>query len=666
MPGRPVLDDLELELVQKIDSEQDQDLVQTGVPGLDGDFLASNGRRATRFTLIGVVAGDEAGEGLKKLREKFAIAEPVPFVSDIATATKVDKVLIEEMGVRELAGRPSRFEYSFTLREFKPAPPPVIIIIPPPPPQRETCLEVTVIVEDDPNFDFSTITIAVTGTSAAGAPVNITLGEAERNGNVWTKEDMPAGTGYTAVASTQVPEQMSGSTTFNVEQDVCPNTAVIILRRGVKLGSAYLIHYRFDKSFVEPCLRAVLREVADRARTGPADEKILIVGHTDLTGSDEYNQSLSERRARGVFAFLMYGQDPAAAVAEWNHLRRPQVNFTRTINDNWGTRQYQYMLQDLNFYNDRIDGVHASNTTAAVRRFQQSKGLPQTGAVDDATWPVLIDDYMKQDSLRIDPGKFLVNCSPELLKWLGCGEKDPVVNTENALRQNRRTEIVFARVTELPCRVAPPVTLNLPAAEVPPPAGFVGQWCLGADGDSRTCFLRRAGDPEDSRILVSPANPATMQARGRMRFEDGRPAAGVRYVLVAPDGEFMDGEVPSGASRGEPREGITDADGRFAYPRDKGVGVWIMEVQANVLARLEEEPPSRARGNVVCKRMDGSSEFNIILSSRPASFEFVDATDVERTIDATIFEQPFLLRADVPGETRDEITVELMSYLIRR
>src|SRR3974377_1134378 len=109
MPGsRPVLDDLELSLVQKIDSDQDQELAETSVPGLDGDFLASEGRHATRFTLPGVITGDNAKDGLKKIREKFTIAEPVPFVADIATATKVDKVLIEEMGVRELAGRPDR------------------------------------------------------------------------------------------------------------------------------------------------------------------------------------------------------------------------------------------------------------------------------------------------------------------------------------------------------------------------------------------------------------------------------------------------------------------------------------------------------------------------------------------------------------------------------
>src|SRR5687767_3944431 len=134
MANRPMLDDLELPLAQRIDSEHDQVLARTDVPGLEGDFFASEGRRATRFTLSGVVTGEEAKEGLQKLRDKFNLATPVPFVSDISTATRVDQVLIEELGVREIAGRPERFEYAFALREFLPAPPPEIIPPPPPPP----------------------------------------------------------------------------------------------------------------------------------------------------------------------------------------------------------------------------------------------------------------------------------------------------------------------------------------------------------------------------------------------------------------------------------------------------------------------------------------------------------------------------------------------------
>ncbi len=100
-PAKPMLGDVELQLVQKLEAEEDLVLAQHDVPALEGDFLQRLGRRATRFSLTGVLSGPEVADGLKTLREKFRAAEPVSFVADIATATTVDQVLIEEMGVRE-------------------------------------------------------------------------------------------------------------------------------------------------------------------------------------------------------------------------------------------------------------------------------------------------------------------------------------------------------------------------------------------------------------------------------------------------------------------------------------------------------------------------------------------------------------------------------------
>lgn len=123
MPAKPMLDDVELQQVQETEAEEHEARSQHGVPALEGDFLQDLGRRATRISLTGVLTGAEAGTGLKKLREKFQAAEPVPYVADIAAATKVDNVLIAEMGIRELAGKPERFEYAIHLIEFAPPPP---------------------------------------------------------------------------------------------------------------------------------------------------------------------------------------------------------------------------------------------------------------------------------------------------------------------------------------------------------------------------------------------------------------------------------------------------------------------------------------------------------------------------------------------------------------
>jgi hypothetical protein len=202
-----MLDDVELQHVQKVDAEDEQVLAQHGVPALEGDFLQDLGRRVTRVTLVGVMTGPEAQEQLKTLRLKFRNAEPVSFVSDIATATTVDQVLIEEFGVRELAGKPARFEFQFTLREFLPPPPSEVLDPPaapatpepiPEPVVDKSILVVEVIAADQPGFDFSAVAVTVTGEQEDGTPFSRTL--TNRQENVWTDEDMPTGQ-YTVTAS---------------------------------------------------------------------------------------------------------------------------------------------------------------------------------------------------------------------------------------------------------------------------------------------------------------------------------------------------------------------------------------------------------------------------------------------------------------------------------
>src|ERR1044072_8881957 len=156
---KPMLGDIELELVQRIEIDDDQILAQHSVPALEGDFLQGQGRRASRVLPAGVLTRPKAGESLKTLRDKFRAAEPTIFVADIATATRVDEVLIEEMTVRELAGKPERFEYGLWRREKLTPPKPVVEDPPPPPPEPppppppvdKGKLVVEVLVKDQPD-----------------------------------------------------------------------------------------------------------------------------------------------------------------------------------------------------------------------------------------------------------------------------------------------------------------------------------------------------------------------------------------------------------------------------------------------------------------------------------------------------------------------------------
>jgi outer membrane protein OmpA-like peptidoglycan-associated protein len=622
MPAKPMLDDLELQQVQKLSSEEEQVVEQHGVPALEGDFLQGLGRRATAVTLTGVLTGPEAADGLKKLREKFRAAAAVPFVDDIATATKIDKVLIEEMQVRELAGKPERFEYAIALREFivppkskeEPAPNPPE---PKPTPKTSTgTLVVEVTVEGQPGFDFSTVTVSVDGTKDEdNSALSRTL--TNRSNNVWTEEDMPAGK-YTAKAVVTDPQPMSGTVDAAIKAGETTRVS-ITLTPGNVIAKRFIVTFRFDKAFLEPCMRGVLQQVQDYAN-GHKDEKLVIVGHTDLTGSDEYNQSLSERRARSVFAFLTFGRAPDASVSEWNSIRQKQKGVT-TLGDNWGTRQYQHMLQDLGFYPGNVNGVENKATQDAVRAFRRKKGLPGGTTVDDSVWNALIRDYMAQDKFDIPTSQFLPNCPTDTLQWLGCGEKDPVKNTRAAWRPNRRVELLFVTAKKLPCEVPPPDTFDLPI-----PGAVAPKWCLGSvDKQERCCFVTPATPPgvkpQGDQWTREPAEPGTITVevsiKKQVRKDDGtfelKPAAGQKFVVIAADGEFLAAELSSG----EPQPAVTKTDGTKSFP-DKPVGIYTLEVIGDVLVRLEEDSADQAKGNAVCKHLTvDDNHLDVIILPEP-------------------------------------------------
>ncbi|SFM89584.1 OmpA family protein [Thermodesulforhabdus norvegica] len=81
-----------------------------------------------------------------------------------------------------------------------------------------------------------------------------------------------------------------------------PEEEEVIVLRG--------IHFDFDKYDIKPEWVPVLDEGVEILKKHP-DIKIIIEGHTDSIGTDEYNQKLSERRAKAVFDyFVSHGISP--------------------------------------------------------------------------------------------------------------------------------------------------------------------------------------------------------------------------------------------------------------------------------------------------------------------------------------------------------------------
>ncbi|MFN8483137.1 MAG: hypothetical protein U0768_08840 [Anaerolineae bacterium] len=115
---RPMLDDLELPQVQEIATVERRSLAEHKPPGMDGSLLQNLGRRPTRLALWGVATGPDARAFLEKLDGKLRDGKPVPFTADIIADAAIDQVVIDDMQVQELAGKPDRFAYVLTLREY--------------------------------------------------------------------------------------------------------------------------------------------------------------------------------------------------------------------------------------------------------------------------------------------------------------------------------------------------------------------------------------------------------------------------------------------------------------------------------------------------------------------------------------------------------------------
>lgn len=73
---------------------------------------------------------------------------------------------------------------------------------------------------------------------------------------------------------------------------------------GIAVTFASGLLFAYDSDVIQPAARTNLTELANSLKKYP-ESSLLIVGHTDDTGSDSYNQGLSQRRADAAASFLV-------------------------------------------------------------------------------------------------------------------------------------------------------------------------------------------------------------------------------------------------------------------------------------------------------------------------------------------------------------------------
>jgi len=120
------------------------------------------------------------------------------------------------------------------------------------------------------------------------------------------------------VDATGCPLDSDGDGIFDY-LDECPGTpkGVMVDDVGCTLKFTLYIEFDFDKADIRPEYFGDLANAAEFIEKYPAP-KILVAGHTDNIGEDDYNMELSQRRANAVRQYLIdnYSLDPGKLVAK--------------------------------------------------------------------------------------------------------------------------------------------------------------------------------------------------------------------------------------------------------------------------------------------------------------------------------------------------------------
>jgi len=120
----PLLGDISLQYVQRIEHRLDGGFTSTRIPGLAGTLQQTIGRHSHEILIAGTLFGSEAAAQLETLQQAVAANEELTFAADITSALELQKVVITHFCAVESAGQPNTYHYEIALRESPPLPPP--------------------------------------------------------------------------------------------------------------------------------------------------------------------------------------------------------------------------------------------------------------------------------------------------------------------------------------------------------------------------------------------------------------------------------------------------------------------------------------------------------------------------------------------------------------
>jgi outer membrane protein OmpA-like peptidoglycan-associated protein len=148
--------------------------------------------------------------------------------------------------------------------------------------------------------------------AAAGAGVGGAIGAVIGNNTGSTARGAIIGAVLGGAAGAVIGRQMDRQAN-DLEGDLGQNAEVSRVGEGIAVTFASGILFNTASDIVLPAGRENLRQLAQSLQRYPGTE-VLIVGHTDNVGTDEYNMGLSQRRAESAKSYLVSMGIPSARI----------------------------------------------------------------------------------------------------------------------------------------------------------------------------------------------------------------------------------------------------------------------------------------------------------------------------------------------------------------
>lgn len=177
-----------------------------------------------------------------------------------------------------------------------------------------------------------------------GAAVGAGLGYLSNDKSEQGRKNALLGAGIGALAGAGVGSYMDKQQA-ELRRELA-GTGVTVTRQGdnIVLNMPSDVTFAVDQSDVQPQFFAVLNDVAATLNQYP-QTLIDVVGHADATGSDAYNQALSERRAASVAQYLVGRQVLPARLFVAGQGERQPIASNDTVEGRSQNRRVEIVLR---------------------------------------------------------------------------------------------------------------------------------------------------------------------------------------------------------------------------------------------------------------------------------------------------------------------------------